>query len=494
MNKYTFTNSNGKVTQIAEYGSDNTAGNRLNITYGNIKQVKQNGSIVAKYNYDELNQLVWAADTNTGLYTQINYDNAGNITSVKEYALSTSGWHPSYLKQEKTYTYGDTNWKDKLTSYNGTAITYDKMGNPLSYRDSMSFEWKKGRQLSKITMGDESVNMTYDTNGMRLLKYDGNYTTNYYYDSNNNLIGLDKAGSTLFFYYDSNGSPTAFKNNDIMYYYVKNLQGDIVKIVKQDGSVAASYTYNAWGKLLSVKDGSNVNVPASKPFHVANLNPYRYRGYIYDTETGLYYLQSRYYDPITGRFLNADDTQFIKSQVLSSNLYTYCLNDPMNYVNYEGQFVMKPMPPFSIGNNVANSVRNSLAINFYLLAYANREIGKKYDFSDNSMILNRIIESNAYHTFLSDTYFNGCKLANLNDILEILYHRNQQILTVQNKNLYFYKNDSMDLYLSIGECSIDLNIALIGNVGKSHILKWRISILIHDNYNFEDWTNSKKIC
>ena len=174
------------------------------------------------------------------------------------------------------------------------------MGNPLSYRDSMSFEWKKGRQLSKITMGDESVNMAYDTNGMRLLKYDGNYTTNYYYDSNNNLIGLDKAGSTLFFYYDSNGSPTAFKNNDIMYYYVKNLQGDIVKIVKQDGSVAATYTYDAWGKLLSVKDGSNVNVPASKPFHVANLNPYHYRGYIYDTETGLYYLQSRYYDPITG--------------------------------------------------------------------------------------------------------------------------------------------------------------------------------------------------
>ena len=137
-----------------------------------------------------------------------------------------------------------------------------------------------------------------------------------------------------------NGSPTAFKNNDIMYYYVKNLQGDIVKIVKQDGSVAATYTYDAWGKLLSVKDGSNVNVPASKPFHVANLNPYRYRGYIYDTETGLYYLQSRYYDPITGRFLNADDMQFLIKcdNVLAGNLFNYCANNAVNNADPKGEF------------------------------------------------------------------------------------------------------------------------------------------------------------
>ncbi len=204
----------------------------------------------------------------------------------------------------------------------------------------MKFEWQNGRQLSKITTGDNTITMTYDTNGMRLRKCDDNYDTNYYYDSKNNLIGLDKSASTLFFYYDSNGLPTSFKNNDIMYYYVRNLQGDIVKIVKQDGSIAATYTYDAWGKILSIKDGSNVNVPASKPFHVANLNPYRYRGYIYDNETGLYYLQSRYYDPITGRFLNADDTQFIVKcdNVLAANLFTYCANNAVNNTDPNGRF------------------------------------------------------------------------------------------------------------------------------------------------------------
>lgn len=489
----TTTNLVSKITQ--KYESNEL----VNYEYaydgnGNITQVKQNGSIVAKYNYDELNQLVWAADTNTGLYTQINYDNAGNITSVKEYALSTSGWHPSYLKQEKTYSYGDTNWKDKLTSYDGTTITYDKMGNPLSYRDSMSFEWKNGRQLSKITTGDKSVNMAYDTNGMRLLKSDGNYTTNYYYDSNNNLIGLDKAGSTLFFYYDSNGSPTAFKNNDIMYYYVKNLQGDIVKIVKQDGSVAATYTYDAWGKLLSVKDGSNVNVPASTTFHVANLNPYRYRGYIYDTETGLYYLQSRYYDPITGRFLNADDTQFIQSQVLSSNLYTYCLNNPINHVDYEGEMAMKPMPPFSIGNNVfykANKIYKSMlmTVEMYLLALQNKKQNAIYDFSNKTDYIEKIKKSKLYQKVLND----HLKNINIYEIFERMIHENSIYRLIGEGSINFNEDEDEDLHLSIGKCDVLICIKKIssyvsGFTGQ-RVRKYYLQVNILDSYDFdkEDW-------
>ncbi len=483
----TTTNLVSKLTQ--KYGSNELV--NYEYTYdgnGNIKQVKQNGSIVAKYNYDELNQLVWAADTNTGLYTQINYDNAGNITSVKEYALSTSGWHPSYLKQEKTYTYGDTNWKDKLTSYNGTAIIYDKMGNPLSYRDSMSFEWKKGRQLSKITMGDESVYMAYDTNGMRLLKYDGNYTTNYYYDSNNNLIGLDKAGSTLFFYYDSNGLPTAFKNNDIMYYYVKNLQGDIVKIVKQDGSVAATYTYDAWGKLLSVKDGSNVNVPASKPFHVANLNPYRYRGYIYDTETGLYYLQSRYYDPITGRFVNADDTQFIKSQVLSSNLYTYCLNNPVIHLDGNGKspltFALESLG-FQITGAAAHwAINNSMTIQFYAHAYINRELDKWYDFSDNDMYKDKIKKTSLFKNFVNK-YLN-----NLNEYLEMIIHRNEIYFSKTAELNYNDKSVSdynIDLHYAIGWCTATIVIKKLFSChfATNVIRGYSVQVSITDYYNFE---------
>ena len=72
-----------------------------------------------------------------------------------------------------------------------------------------------------------------------------------------------------------------------MYYYVKNLQGDVVKIINQSGTVFASYVYDAWGNIKSVKGALNLR----------ELNTFRYRGYVYDNETGLYYLKSRYYDP-----------------------------------------------------------------------------------------------------------------------------------------------------------------------------------------------------
>ena len=164
--------------------------------------------------------------------------------------------------------------------------------------------------------------MKYDSNGMRTQK--GNI--HYYYASTNNLIALVNGNKTLFFYYDENGSPVSFSFNGIgMYYYVKNLQGDIVKIVNKDGNVVASYEYDAWGRILSIKDFHGAKVTDSN--HIGLLNPFRYRGYVYDDETGLYYLQSRYYDPKTRRFLNADlycDT--VSGSPLSTNMFAYCEN------------------------------------------------------------------------------------------------------------------------------------------------------------------------
>ena len=178
--------------------------------------------------------------------------------------------------------------------------------------------------------------MKYDCNGMRTQKKVGNDITNYYYDSGNNLIGLTDGSNTLLFYYDSNGVPTSFAHNGTMYYYVKNLQGDIVQITKQDGTVVAKYVYDVWGKILSIKDGSNNMIETTNATHLANLNPFRYRGYVYDNETGLYYLQSRYYDPITGRFLNADVYADTGNSVISTNMFAYCENNAVIYVDPTG--------------------------------------------------------------------------------------------------------------------------------------------------------------
>ena len=183
--------------------------------------------------------------------------------------------------------------------------------------------WQVGRELAGVTLNDNtSISYTYNTNDMRTQRTDNGDTTYYYYDSDKNLIGLTKGNYTLLFYYDSDGNVTSFKYNGTMYYYIKNLQGDVVKIINQSGTECVSYVYDAWGN----------NKSASGNPILRELNPFRYRSYVYDEETGLYYLQSRYYDPFTGRFLNADDTAFIGATgtVISTNLFVYCHNSPIN--------------------------------------------------------------------------------------------------------------------------------------------------------------------
>ena len=136
----------------------------------------------------------------------------------------------------------------------------------------------------------------------------------------------------LDFIYDESGKPFAMIDqlgaSPKTYYYVLNLQGDVVKLVTESGAVAASYEYDAWGKILS-SSGSK-----------AEINPLRYRGYYYDTETGFYYLQSRYYDPVTHRFINADAPEYSEIAADSlddTNLFAYCSNNPVMRVDETGE-------------------------------------------------------------------------------------------------------------------------------------------------------------
>lgn len=295
---------------------------------GNVENVYENGKKVAVYTYDELNQLVWYADTRTGRYIRIVYDNYGNIQKMESYSLGTN-WAPVKLLETRTYSYGDTNWKDKLTEFDGDSITYDKNGNPLTYRDDMTFEWENGRIINNINTSDKAIQMSYDSNGMRTQKSVDGVKTNYYYDSSNNLFALTQGNDTLFFYYDNSGEVMSVSCNGTMYFYIKDLQGDITEIVDKDGKAVAEYAYDAWGNMLTEDNGT---------LTIGKLNPFRYRSYVYDEETGLYYLQSRYYDPLTGRFLNADvyaDTQ--SGTPLSTNMFAYCENNAINKSDDEGK-------------------------------------------------------------------------------------------------------------------------------------------------------------
>ena len=251
------------------------------------------------------------------------------ITSIQEYSLSTSSWSPISLKKEKTYSYRKNGWKDQMNKFNGYNISYDKNGNPLVYRDGMSFSWENGRNLKTVRMQNDSfINMKYDINGMRTLKSSESRDVRYFYDSKSVMTGLSYEDNAVYFYYDTDGTPTAMSFDDTMYYYIKNLQGDIVKIVNQDGNTVVTYTYDAFGKITKQTDTTT--------YGIAKLNPFRYRGYVYDDETGLYYLQSRYYDPVTGRFINADVYCDTNTDIFGTNMFNYCNNDPINQVDPKG--------------------------------------------------------------------------------------------------------------------------------------------------------------
>ena len=299
---------------------------------GNITQVTLNDTVIAKYTYDSLNQLSTSADKNADEFVEYTYDTKGNITQKKKYSLN-SDLTRGTLQDTKNYTYGDTNWGDKLTSYNGTTITYDNIGNPLSYRDGMTMSWMVGRSLSQITKSNKTYSFKYNADGLRTEKKcvtDGD-THHYYYDSNGNMIAFRRNNAAVvYFYYDSQGNVTSMSFEGTKYFFIKNIQGDVEKIVTHQGNVAVTYKYDAWGKLISKTDNT--------VYGIGELNPFRYRGYIYDDETGLYYLKSRYYDPITGRFLNADDTCYLgfTETTLATNIFAYCENNCINSVDRNG--------------------------------------------------------------------------------------------------------------------------------------------------------------
>ena len=200
---------------------------------------------------------------------EYSYDNDGNILSKKEY--DTSGALVSTIN----YSYEDSNWKDKLTSYNGKAITYDEIGNPITY-DGYTFTWEMGRQLKSLSGNGKTISYKYNDNGIRTEKTVNGVTTKYILNGDN-VIYEDNGTDKIHYSYGGNGLVSLnFNGNE--YYYKKNIQGDIIGLIDNYGNRVVKYSYDTWGKLISI-EGSLKDTVGVK-------NPYRYRGYRYDTETG----------------------------------------------------------------------------------------------------------------------------------------------------------------------------------------------------------------
>ena len=326
---------------------------------GNIQTVTTGGTNVPAaaasktYTYDAQGQL--ATETNGGASRAYAYDTVGNIRSV-----TTDG------AVIKSFGYTNPSWPDLLTSVTANGTTKDVLyegqsqtsdvptsGNPVTYYNGKdyTFTWTKGRQLASATVDGKQVSYTYDMSGVRSGKQvyttSNQRTTTYTYttlsgkvmrqqwETRNSDDTVYQAMQSLEFVYDDGNQPFAMIYNDgstsTLYYYVLNAQGDVIALLNANGTLAASYNYGAWGN-YSVH-GADGKKTTDATF-IGHINPLRYRGYYYDRETRLYYLQSRYYDFANYRFINADG-QFTDG-FIGSNLFAYCENNPIRYSDPTG--------------------------------------------------------------------------------------------------------------------------------------------------------------
>lgn len=288
--------------------------------YDNITSIRENGNIAASYEYDLYGQLVRENDAKNSKTKVYTYDNGGNILSVTQYPYTTG----TLGTATSTINYGyDANWKDLMTSYDGYTITYDTIGNPLNYHHGKTFTWN-GRQLATMQKTGCTASYTYNSNGIRTSKTVNGVTTTYRLEGTK-ILSETTNNVTTQYIYDASDSIIGFMYSGQTYYFDKNAQGDIIRIYNISGTAICEYIYDAWG-----------NFTATGNLTVAYANPFRYRGYYYDTESHLYYLQSRYYDNLTGRFLNADDVTSLKCHTSLLNLISYCNNNPINLSDENG--------------------------------------------------------------------------------------------------------------------------------------------------------------
>ena len=200
--------------------------------------------------------------------------------------------------------------------------------------------------------GDKAC-YTYNSAGIRTEKCIKGVPTKYVVSGSTILSETTNNIATI--YYHSVGGVVGFNRGGADYFYRKNIQGDIIAIVNASGTVVAKYVYDAWGNHKVFNSAGTVIYDSQNPTstyanEIGHINPFRYRSYYFDNETGLYYLQSRYYDPQVGRFINADSIDYLEPKQLQGlNLYSYCQNNPVMYVDPTGHIVFSIIIGFLVG-------------------------------------------------------------------------------------------------------------------------------------------------
>lgn len=331
--KYGYVTNGNRTSLILDSISngDNKYSYKYDSLY-NITHIYYNDELINEYYYDKFNQLIKEDDYRQNKTFKYVYDSEGNILRKNTYEFKTSN-----LLNTINYEYNNSNWQDQLTKYDNTSITYDGIGNPLTI-GTANLTWVNGRVLQKYEDNTNNlvINYEYNKDNIRTSKTINNVKTNYYLE-NKNII-FEQTGTNMIYYLrDSNSKLIGLKYNNNLYYYLKNIQDDIIGLLDSNYNLVAQYLYDSWGNIISIKDNSGNEIADTS--NIAHINPYRYRSYYYDKETKLYYLNSRYYNPAWGRFINADGIINADEVINGFNLYAYTINNPIVYKDNTGMFL-----------------------------------------------------------------------------------------------------------------------------------------------------------
>ena len=307
---------------------------------GNITKVYENGEQTVSYEYDGIGRLKRENNRILGKTKVYAYDGNGNILTRREYVYTVKG-EEELPEDYDEYTYGYEKGTDKLLEVESRtknaageyeekteSFAYDDIGNPTSYKGK-TLTWTKGRRLTSY----DGIEFGYNGQGQRISRKQGS-TNNFTYDMSGNLI---KESRGTEYFYDSTGV-CGMKYGEEMYFYRKDVFGNITEILDSSGAVVVRYRYDAWGNHVVLNPNGSENESST---FIGNINPFRYRGYYYDTTLKLYYLKTRYYDPKIGRFITIDDISYLAPDTINGlNLYAYCGNNPVMNVDPEGTFVI----------------------------------------------------------------------------------------------------------------------------------------------------------
>lgn len=434
----------GNITDNYEYALYND--NKLYIVY-------KNGQIKNGFIYNKRGYLV-DENINNEIEAIYEYDENGNILSKKHININTSE-----LLESHTFTY-DTIFKDRLIKYDNDVITYSSTSPGYIYsvtkNNKTCYFTYKGNRLTQITNNDDfNYQYEYNEKGQRTKKYkNGVLYKSYYYDNDLLIKEVksaveEESGHTIYYLYDANNMLYGFILNNTRYYYIRDCYGLILGIVNSSGTLIVEYVYDGYGNIKQIIQNNT---------DVGNINPFRYKGYYYDVETGYYYCNSRYYNPEWCRWVSPDPIEYLDPESVNGlNLYCYCYNNPIIYKDSSGCY---PMLTNILGVLLSESSKLVGNVN---IKHANKYLKKQLSIQDAQKIISKRKINIKARQLIRDKYDEALNYLELGKTLKKVGNFIDNGLILLEVGTIIYKNCSSGSDTWVSEATVDFAYLLLQN-------------------------------